>query len=273
MTPLPPLALPAALCTLLLAHALPAAGADGGLDSARQRGKLVAGVAYVPPAYAAGAKFRTPESVDTALAEAAARALKASLETVAAGPASRTGILAAGKADVVLAALSGQDPLRKSARIVPTGYTAAPMAIMRTDTNIKNWQQLKGRTVCLSEGGLDAGSMAARYGARELPFKAPADSLLALRTGKCDAAVHDSAMLEELLKLPEWKKFSAHLPATAPRTELAFVLPAGDAKSEALLKDIVSGWQAGDTMKQLLNKTARSIAFEVYLDQDVPDCH
>ena len=273
MKPLRPLALPVALCTLLLAHAVPAAGADGGLDRARQRGKLVAGVAYVPPAYAAGAKFRTPESLDTALAEQTAKALKASLETVAAGPASRTGVLAAGKADVVLAALPGQDPLRNTARIVPTGYAAAPMAIMRTDTDIRSWQQLKGRTVCLSEGGLYRGTLAARYGATEMPFKAPADSLLALRTGKCDAAVHDSAMLEELLKLPEWKKFSASLPASGPRTELAFVLPAGDGKSETLLKEIVSGWQAGGTMKQLLNKTARSIAFEVYLDQDVPDCH
>src|SRR3546814_17373291 len=86
------------------------------------------------------------------------------------------------------------------------------MAIMRTDTDIKSWQQLKGRTVCLSEGGRYVGALTRQYGAVEIVFKAPADSLLALRTGGCAAAVHDDVMLKELLKLPEWKKFSSSLP-------------------------------------------------------------
>src|SRR3546814_19750149 len=97
------------------------------------------------------------------------------------------------------------------------------MAIMRTDTDIKSWQQLKGRTVCLSEGGRYVGALTRQYGAVEIVFKAPADSLLALRTGGCDAAVHDDVMLKELLKLPEWKKVSARLPP-GPAAPLTFVL-------------------------------------------------
>ena len=262
--------LPLALCALLAA---PAMAGDGALERARQRGKLVAGLAWVPPAYAAGAKFRTPESVDGALAAEVAKVLKAELQTVAAPAERRAGVLEAGQADLVLATLPGRDALRQPARLVPTGYVAAPMAIMRTDTSIKNWRHLKGRTVCLSEGSLYAGTLAKRYGAIEMPFKAPADSLMALRIGTCDAAVHDSAMLEELLKLPEWKKFSARLPADGAGADLMFALPAGDARSEAALKKIVATWQAEGYLKQLMNKTARSIAFEVYLDQDVPDCH
>src|SRR3546814_5705323 len=87
-------------------------------------------------------------------------------------------------------------------------------------SDIKSWQQLKGRTVCLSEGGRYVGALTRQYGAVEIVFKAPADSLLALRTGGCDAAVHDDVMLKELLKLPEWKKFSASLPpGPAARSE------------------------------------------------------
>jgi polar amino acid transport system substrate-binding protein len=232
----------------------------------------VAGVGYLMPAYTAGAKFRSPESIDTALAEQVAKRLQLPLETMQATPAARASLLAARKADVVLTAVSEADPLRRAAAIVPTGYVAAPMAIMRSDTDIRSWEQLKGRTVCLSEGSLYAGTIAARYGAIEKPFRAPADSLLALRIGACDAAVHDSAMLEQLIKLPEWKKFSARLPP-GPRVPLVFALPAGDAKTETLLKQIAAEWRASGYLDQLMTKAARSIAFEVYLDQDVPDCH
>jgi polar amino acid transport system substrate-binding protein len=114
--------------------------------------------------------------------------------------------------------------------------------------------------------------IAKRYGAFEKVYRAPADSLLALRTGRCDAAVHDDDMLNELLKLPEWKKFSARLPV-ARRTPLVFAVPAGDAASVALLQQIASDWRTSGFVEQLNRKRARNIAFEVYLDQDVPDCH
>jgi polar amino acid transport system substrate-binding protein len=179
-------------------------------------------------------------------------------------------VLRDGDADLLLASVDAG--ALRGTMLVPTGYVAGPMAIMRSDTDIKRWEQLKGRTVCVSEGGRYVGTIAARYGAIEKVLRAPADSLLALRTGRCDAAVHDDAMLEELLKLPEWKKFSARLPAVQ-RTPLVFAVPAGDAPSAALLQQVASDWRASGFLDQLMKKRARSIAFEVYLDQDVPDCH
>ena len=156
--------------------------------------------------------------------------------------------------------------------VVPTGYSAGPMAIMRTDTSIKSWAQLKGRVVCVSEDSRHAGFAASEYGAIEQRYRAPADSLLAMRIGECDAAVHDSRMLEELIKLPEWKKFSARLP-TGPRRSLALVAPRGDAESARFLKQVIEEWRASKYFSQVLTKSVRNIAFEVYLDQNVPDCH
>lgn len=162
--------------------------------------------------------------------------------------------------------------MQRSSIIVPVGYTARPMAVMRSDTDIKTWPQLKGRKVCISEGGLYTGTLAARYGALEVIKRAPADSLLAIRVGECDAAVHDSMMLEELIKLPEWKKFSARLPAGAGM-QLAFQVPTGDEKTANRLRQVVKEWSAAKLPEQLIKKAVRHIAFEVYLDQDVPDCH
>ncbi|HVK95651.1 MAG TPA: transporter substrate-binding domain-containing protein [Noviherbaspirillum sp.] len=246
-----------------------AALAGNNLEHARKRKQLVVGVHYVVPAYQGGMKFRTPEAIDTALAQDLAARLAQPLTTVQArGPV--------GKADVVLAALAHNDPLRdplhRSATVIPTGHVAGPMAIMRTDTDIKTWQQLKGRKVCLAEGGRYAGTLAANYGAIEMVKKAPADALLALRTGECDAAVHDNTLLEELIQLPEWKKFSARLPV-GPRTTLAFVVPHTQTGTAAYLRQVTRDWAAKAYAEQLTKKAVRHIAFEVYLDQDVPDCH
>jgi polar amino acid transport system substrate-binding protein len=241
-------------------------------EHVRQRGKLLAGVSHVVPPYVAGAKFRTPEGIDTALVNEVARRMRVTPAIVQADIKNSTRLLAEGKADVVLAAVPDNALSRYPAGIIPTGYSAAPMAIMRTDTDIKTWEQLKGRKVCLSEGGLYAGTLAARYGALEKVYKAPADSLLALRIGGCDAAVHDDTLLNELITLPEWKKFSAKLPA-GPRASLVFAVLEGHAKTAAFLKQLAREWKTKGYLDQQMKKMVRHIAFEVYLDQDVPDCH
>src|SRR3546814_16632949 len=109
------------------------------------------------------------------------------------------------------------------------------MAIMRPATDIKSSQQLKCRTVCSSEGGRYVGALTRQYGAVEIVFKAPADSLLALRTGGSDAAVHDDVMLKELLKLHEWKKVSASL-QRGPAAPLTFLLRVHTASTLEVLK-------------------------------------
>jgi polar amino acid transport system substrate-binding protein len=273
MSPLLPVALsmlPRALLAAMLTCVAASASADAVFERARQRGKLVTGIAYPVAAYQTGTKFRTPETIDNALAEELAKRVQLAPDTVRAAPPQAARALRDGSADLLLEPADA-DTLRGTMP-VPTGYVAGPMAIMRNDTDIKRWDQLKGRTVCLSEGGRYVGTIATRYGAIEKVLRAPADSLLALRTGRCDAAVHDDALLEELLKLPEWKKFSARLPV-AQRTPLVFAVPAADTKSAAFLRQVASDWHAAGFLEQLNRKRARSIAFEVYLDQDVPDCH
>ncbi|MES2536104.1 MAG: transporter substrate-binding domain-containing protein [Pseudomonadota bacterium] len=271
-TPATPSRLLPLLAAIGLACTSFTAFADSAVERVKQRGTLVAGVSHVVPPYKAGTKFRTAEGVETTLAEDLATRLQAKASTVRFDPAKPGQLLAAGKADVVLAALSESDPLHRSATVVPTGYAAGPMAIMRTDTDIKTWQQLKGRKVCVSRDSRYAGMPAATFGAIEKIYNAPAESLLALRIGACDAAVHDSTMLEELIKLPEWKKFSARLPV-GPRSALAFVVPAGDAATVAFLRQVAGDWRASGYLPRLTSQMVRHIAFEVYLDQDVPDCH
>lgn len=254
------------LLAFALAGLCAAAQAAGALDDAKQRGRLVVALDYVVPEYKAGAKFRTPETIDNALAEDLAKRLRFPLATVKAQP----GLPKEG--NIALTTLADPAALPSTHVAIPVGYRAGQMAIMRSDTTIKSWEQLKGRTVCVSEGGHDAGTLAAKYGAIEQVYRAPADALIAVRTGVCDATVHDGAMLEELIKLPEWKKFSARLPA-GPKGTLAFVVPASDSKTIAALKQVAGEWISAGYPDAVMKKAVQAIAFEVYLDQDVPDCH
>ncbi|MGB6105593.1 MAG: transporter substrate-binding domain-containing protein [Pusillimonas sp.] len=261
-------AVAAMACGLMLAPALVLGGP--GPDAAA--GKLQVGMDYVVPPFVGGAKVRTPETLDTALAEALASKLALSVQAVAAAPSGKDAVLGTDKPRVVLAIVPDGQPVPGATVAIPTGYAAAPMAIMRTDTDIKSWEQLQGRTVCVSEGGRHVGTMAARYGAKEMVFRAPADGLLALRIGECDAAVHDDVMLKALLKLPEWKKFSASLTEKA-RAPLVFLAAADDTEMVETLGHLTKEWKSRRHLAELTKSRVHDIAFEVYLDQVVADCH
>ena len=232
--------------------------------AAAEQAPLVVALDYVMPEQRVDKKFRSPETIDSALAADLGERLKRTLNTVPAKQAPQSAVR--------ITTLDGRGTVPAGYVSIPVPYESAPMAIMRTDTTIKRWEHLKGRTVCVSQGGNHVGTLTARYGAIEKVYPAPADALIAVRTGECDATVHDSAMLEELIRLPEWKKFSARLPAGEGR-RLAVLVPAHDRNTIAAVQGAVRDWNEQEFPKELTKKAVRAIAFEVYLDQDVPDCH
>ena len=84
--------------------------------------------------------------------------------------------------------------------------------------------------------------------------------------------VHDSVMLQELIKFPEWKKFSRRLPPR-PRSTLAVLVPRDDMETLRRVRAVADEWASEDFADGLVRNAVRNIAFEVYLEQDVPDCH
>ena len=242
-------------------------GPDGAEDvAAVAAAALVVQVDHVVPEYKGGDKFRSPPTIDTALAEDLARRLQLPLRAVPADPSGPAA------ATVRLTSLRDLAEVPRDVSVVPIDYRAVPMAIMRSDTSIRRWEHLQGRKVCVAAGGHHVGTVARRHGAVEQVYPSTTDALVALRVGDCDAMVHDSTMLEELLRLPEWKKFSARLRGNQ-RSTLAFLVPAQEQSRVQALRRVAFEWDAGGYPEQLVKKTVRDIAFEVYLEQDVPDCH
>lgn len=234
-------------------------------------GELVVGVRHVVPPFVAGSKVRTPENIETLLVDEVAKSMQRTPRYIAADASSSS--VSPETFDFVVADLpKGSPPVFPSMTAIATGQVTRPMAIMRTDTDIKSWTQLKGRTVCLAEDGKYVGKIAQQYGAIEQVYRAPADSLLALRIGECDAAVHDDTMLKALLRFPEWKKFSASLPPGNASAQY-FLVPAQRKELANRLRKLVAGWQSKGYYGKLIADMTHDIAFEVYLDQTVPDCH
>ncbi|MDH2328987.1 hypothetical protein QCN27_19245 [Cereibacter sp. SYSU M97828] len=140
---------------------------------------------------------------------------------------------------------------------------------MRTDTDIASWDDLRGRTLCLADTNAAGIALAAELGALPVPQSAPALSLMRVRTGECDAALHDAGALAALFADPDWAKFSATLPPREVPALRATASPALLSRMTDALAAIASpaAWQIRNAA------WARDVALEVWLEQDAPDCH
>ncbi|MCB4769803.1 transporter substrate-binding domain-containing protein [Ancylobacter sp. Lp-2] len=251
-------------CWFAAALLLAAAGAAASAEPAPLR----VGVAHVPPtADVPAARLYTQDGFDLDLAAELGRRLGRKVELVAIGeePAAA---LASGRVDLAVA--SPEVPVA-NAEWLPSGYQSGLTVAMRTDTDIRSWGDLAGRKVCVVASNDRARRLVRESGALEIVQPVPALALMKVRTGECDATIHDEVVLRRLFGEAEWKKFSATLPARAP-ISLAVALPPGSPLAGEL-RPLVASFADSPYWDRKAGEWARNIALEVYLEQDAPDCH
>lgn len=226
------------------------------------------GVAALPPeSPTPAARLYTDEGFERDLARGIGRALGREVILVEAPDAAAA--LAADRVDLALARLP--EGAQAGAEAVETGYGSALGLSMRTDTDIRDWGDLAGRTLCLSAENAEARRLAEAAGARVRAEGSPARSLMRVRTGECDAALHDAALLAALFEREGWGKFSAGLPPRAPSRLVALLGP--DPALAAEVRAAAAELGAPAAWEERRRRWARNVAFEVFLDQDAPDCH
>lgn len=261
-----PFLVAASLMLVVHAHAQPDT-----FPAARARGELVVGVPYLAPPPAAGAKIRTPEGLDAAVSEKLGASLGLPVRLVQLPADQAAAALAAGQVDLVLADRADGQPDTVAAQ--PTGYAARPKAVIRSDTSLRKPADVRGRTVCMAEAATQARALAQQWGAVVRTYRVPSDALVAVREGSCDIGLVDDAVWEPLVRFPEWKKFSSTLAADGARQARVWLLAAGDQASRDWLGQEMRAWDRAGAWKAMTTKWARDVAFDVYLDQEVPDCH
>ncbi|HYG44791.1 MAG TPA: transporter substrate-binding domain-containing protein [Bordetella sp.] len=277
-------ALAAAGLAWLLGAFAPALAEPGGqpFAQAHQRGVLVVGVPYLAPPALAGAKIRTPERLDSVMATRLGEQLGLPVRLVQIDPARRALTLADGTVDLVVAdRMAGQSAAgvdtssvdTSGVAVVPAGYQARPKAVIRSDTSLRNWKQVKGRSVCMSSAAFQAQALAAQWGGVVRTYRVPSDALVAVREGACDIGLVDDTVWGPLMQFPEWQKFSATLPLDGPQSERVWLARADDTAARQWLAAAMQQWQRQGIWRAMAAKWARDVAFDVYLDQEVPDCH
>ncbi len=203
-----------ALASVLLALASTVAHADATLDKIKQRGKVSIGVLVN------GGPFG---SIDPAtqqlvgwnpeLARALAKGLGVEVDLVQVQPATRVQFLQAGKVDLLIASMELNPDRAEILGYAPTPFyrVGGTAAVLKT-SGITKWEDLRGKSVCVSQGSSFAKPLANDYGAQVHGYKSSSDSLLALRGGNCVAAVHDSTLIHPTLRgNAEWSAYAAPL--------------------------------------------------------------
>ena len=262
------------LCLFALGACLAAGAAQARAEpfaAARARGELVVGVPYLAPPPVAGAKIRTPDGLDAAMADKLGQSLGLPVSLRQVAPEQVAAALAAGDVDLALADGASGQP--ESVAVQPTGYAARPKAVIRSDTRLRKPADARGRSVCMAEAATASKALAESWGAVVRTYRVPSDALVAVREGSCDIGLVDDAVWDPLMRFPEWKKFSSTLAADGARHERVWLLPAADTESRGWLGQEMRAWDRAGAWKAMTAKWARDVAFDVYLDQEVPDCH
>ncbi|RZS32001.1 amino acid ABC transporter substrate-binding protein (PAAT family) [Corticibacter populi] len=229
----------------------------------------------------------TEEGLEAALALALAERLGMRAELLPLPAGGEQAALQQGQVDVALLQASAARPPAFDGEAVtallPTGFETPLSVAMRSDTDVRDWRDLEGRTVCLTHASARAHAWLEGLGARLHWLDAPAQVLAQVRTGQCDAALGNQAQLQALFERQEWRKFSATLPPQQPQALWLAVGRAEDGADDdagdgaeawaARLQPVLAELGSPAQWDARVRQWAADVAFEVYFDQIGPDCH
>ncbi|MES2184806.1 MAG: transporter substrate-binding domain-containing protein [Pseudomonadota bacterium] len=234
------------------------AHADATLDKIRQRGKVVIGVVV------SGGPFG---SIDPAtqqligwnpeLARDLAHRLGAQAELVQVQPSTRVQFLQSGKVDLLIASMEYNADRGEILDHAPTPfYRVGGTAVVQKASGIRRWEDLRGKTVCISQGSSYAKPLQEQYGAQVRGFKSSAESLLALRGDNCVAAVHDATLVYPLLRSnTEWAAYAAPISGEILPAPSVVWTRKGETDTAAAVDRVVQEWHRRgwliDTEKRL----------------------
>ncbi|XUY29729.1 transporter substrate-binding domain-containing protein [Agrobacterium sp. rho-8.1] len=246
------------------------ASADSTLDRIKGRGKLTVGVILSgAPFGAIDPKTQVQTGFNIDIAKALAADLGVELESVTVTPPNRVQFLQQGKVDILIANMQYTEERAKVMDYVPTPYDrAGGAAVVRKDSGLKDWADLKGKPVCISQGSNYAQPLAEEYGAIVKGLPSQPESLLALQGGNCVAAVHVGATVGLLLqdRADEWKDYAIPFPSELIPSDSVIWLRKGETDTRAALDGTVKKLHASGKMLELAK--ANRLLNTAYLEEE-----
>ena len=242
------------------------AHADSTLARIKSRGSVVVGVMVsgAPFGYI-DQKTQQPAGLNIDLANNIAQRLGVKLEAVTVTPPNRVQFLQQGKVDLLLANMQLNPERAEIMGYVPTPYgEAGGGLITRKGNGINKWEDVKGKTVCVSQGSNYAKPLLEQYGANVKGLPGQPESLLALKGGGCFASVHDSAPLHLLVAdNPEWKDFELPLASDLIPLPSVIWVRKGETAFQDALDVIVQDWYRNGWLVEITKKNRVPITPEL----------
>lgn len=218
--------------------------ADDLYSSIQERGKVRIGVnlSGLPfGTYEPGTQHPVGFAVD--LAEDIGHKLGVEAEVVPVVAANRAVFLQQGKVDLLIANMTVTPERAAQLAYVPTPYEQLGGALVAPrNSGIKRWDDLQGKTVCISQGASFQQPLTEQYHVRLKAFKGQSEVLLALRGKSCDAIVLNSPIMHELLRQPDWADYEMPLADDLVPADSVIWLRKGQPRLQGLLDRIVQDW-------------------------------
>jgi len=246
-----------ALCGLLLAMLLAdVAHARGLLDQIKQRGELVVGVKTDYPPFGMLSSDAVQEGFEHDLAEDLAKRLGVRLRTVGVTGSNRLQVLDEGRVDVTIATLGDTSERRNIATLIEPDYYSSGVTLMtRPDSALRNWADIRGQTVCATQGSYFNRTVATRYLLNLQIYANGRDAKLGVRDGRCVGWLFDNTAIAGDLMTPEWHDYQIKLtPQLVTPWAIAVARGEQGGALERFIGDTVAQWHRQGTLIALEHK-------------------
>jgi polar amino acid transport system substrate-binding protein len=214
------------------------------IETIRARGELVVGVKTDYPPF--GQLNASGEIVgfEPALAAELARRMGVGLRTVSVTSANRLQRLQDGTIDVMIATLGDTVLRRQIATLIEPNYYASGMNIMlRPNTKIHDWTDLRGQEVCATQGVYGNRPLSESYLMSLRVFNSNRDAELALQENRCVGWLQDDTLIVGMLTAPDWAGYSMPLRSLLVLPwAIAINTDARGSKLETFLSNTVADW-------------------------------
>lgn len=229
--------------------------ADATLDKIKTRGKLVVGVDGPEPPF--GLLDRATGKIggfQTDLAQDIARRLGAKLEVVPVTASTRVQFLQSGKVDLLIANIQWTRERSEALSYAPTPYNlVGGAALVRKSSPVRRWEDLKGKVACVSQGSNFTRPLQ-EHGAIVKGFRGIPESLLALKGGTCDASVHISPAMHQVLtgdSAAQWQDYRIGTADQLIPSPTVIWTRRGEADTRRFVDDVIHDWHRSGSLLQL----------------------
>ena len=237
------------------------AHAEDALDRIKQSGKLVVGVKvdYRPFGYRneKGEMLGLEHDLVADIANRLSAKLgkKIEVEKVVVTAQNRMQFLQQGRIDVMIATMNDTPDRRKIIDIIEPSYYASGVNLLtRKSNNVKDWNDLKGKTVCTLQGAWYNKSLSEQYGFVAQAYAGVAEAAQAAFDNRCVGFLDDDAHgTSLLLGGGDWSNFEMPL-QTVSEAPWGMAVAQGNPELRDFLSEVVKDWHRKGTIVALEKK-------------------